>query len=114
MADVTVSLGAGALEEVLDELEQAFSAQGVTTARRLRTAMLAEELFCALREAADGAGQFRCSFPRPRMVTLQYRLPDGAPTPDLRMLRRLNRDSCTDGVRVRFYEGRCTITVSEG
>lgn len=66
MADVTVSLGAGALEEVLDELEQAFSAQGVTTARRLRTAMLAEELFCALREAADGAGQFRCSFPRPR------------------------------------------------
>ncbi len=114
MADVTVSLGAEALEEVLDELEQAFSAQGVPTARRLRTAMLAEELFCALREAADGAGQLSCSFPRPRTVTLQYRLPDGALTPDLRMLRRLNRDSCTDGVRVRFHEGRCTITVSEG
>ncbi len=43
MADMTVSLGAGALE-VPDELEQAFS---------------------ALLEAAEGAGQLSCSFPGP-------------------------------------------------
>lgn len=109
---MTVSLGAGDLEAVLTELERELSAQGVPTARRLRTAMLAEELFCALREAADGAGQLSCRFPRPRTVTLQYRLPDGALTPDLRMLRRLNRDSSANGVNARFHEGRCTITVS--
>jgi hypothetical protein len=109
---MTVSLGAGDLEAVLTELERELSAQGVPTARRLRAAMLAEELFCALREAADGVGQLSCSFPRPRTVTLQYRLPDGALTPDLRMLRRLNRDSSAYGVNARFHEGRCTITVS--
>ena len=54
MVDMTVSLGAGA-PEVPDELEQAFSARDVPTARRLRTAMLAEELFCALLEAAEGS-----------------------------------------------------------
>lgn len=111
MADMTVSLGAGELEEVLTELEREFSAQGVPTARRLRAALLVEELFFALRAAGDGAGTLRCAFPRPGTVALRYEDPNGAPEPDLRMVQRLNRNPCTDGVNAKFYEGRCIITV---
>jgi hypothetical protein len=84
----------------------------VPTARRLRAAALVEELFSALREARDGAGQVRCTFPRAGTVTLRYADGDTPLTPDLRMVQRLNRNSCTDGANAKFYEGRCTITVS--
>ena len=112
MADMTVSLGAGELEEVLTELEREFSAQGVPTARRLRAAVLVEEVFCALQATKAGAGQLQCVFPRSGTVILRYRDQDGALSPDLRMVRRLNRNSFTEGVEAKFYEGRCTITVS--
>ena len=111
MADMTVSLGAGDLEAVLTELERDFSAQGVPTARRLRAAVLVEELFSALRAAKGGAGVLQCAFPRSGTVMLRYEDRDGATPPDLRMVRRLNRNSCTDDVNVKFYEGRCVITV---
>ena len=106
----TVSLSARELEVVLTELEQVFSAQGVPTARRLRAAVLAEEVFSAVRRAAGDEGQLRCTFPRARTVMLQYRDKRGAPAPDLGMAQRLNRNPCTDGVSARFLEGRCIIT----
>ena len=65
-----------------------------------------------LREARDGAGQVRCTFPRAGTVTLRYADGDTPLTPDLRMVQRLNRNTCTDGANAKFYEGRCTITVS--
>ena len=112
MADMTVSLGDRELEELLTELEREFSAQGVPTALRLRAAVLVEELFSALRAAKDGAGLLRCTFPRPGTVVLRYSDRDEALKPDLRMVQRLNRNPCTDGVNAKFYEGRCIITVS--
>lgn len=112
MADKTVSLGERELEEILTEMELEFSAQGVPTAERLRAAVLVEELFSALRVAKEGAGRLRCTFPRAGTVTLRYADGDGALDPDLRLVQRLNRNSCTDGVNARFYEGRCTITLS--
>lgn len=111
MADKIVSLGARDLEEVLAELEQQLSAQGVPTARRLRAAALVEEVFSAVRDAKDGAGLLRCAFPRPGTVTLQYRDRSGPLKPDLRLVRRLSRHLCTDGMSAAFYEGRCVITV---
>jgi hypothetical protein len=111
MADLTVSLEASALEEVLKELEREFSAQGVPTAGRLRAALLVEELFSALRGAKDGEGTLRCTFPRPGTVVLRYAVQGEALKPDLRMVQRLNRNPCTDGVNAKSYEGRCVITV---
>ena len=112
MAGKTVSLGERELEEILTEMELEFSAQGVPTARRLRAAVLVEELFSALRMAKEGAGQVRCTFPHAGTVTLRYADGDGALYPDLRLVQRLDRNPCTDGVNVRFYDGRCTITLS--
>ena len=110
MEDNTVTLGASALEEVLTEMELTFAAQGVPTALRLRAMVLAEELFAALRGTEDGAGELSWSFPRSGAVLLEYRYEDGA-APDLRMVQRMNRNPCTDGVNAQFYEGRCAITV---
>ena len=109
MEDNTVTLSAKALEEVLTEIEHTFAVQSVPTAQRLRVAALAEELFAALLEAGDGAGQLRWAFPHPGTVELQYGNAGGAP--DLRMVRRLNRSSFTDGVNAQFSEGRCVITL---
>ena len=111
MADMTVSLGPAELEEILTELDRTFSAQDIPTALRLRAAMLVEELFSAVREAKDGAGLLRCSFPRAGTVMLQYRDRGGALKPDLGTVQRLNRLPCTEGVNARFSEGRCIITV---
>ena len=97
MEDNTVTLSAKALEEVLTEIEHTFAVQSVPTAQRLRVAALAEELFAALLEAGDGAGQLRWSY--------------AGGAPDLRMVRRLNRSSFTDGVNAQFSEGRCVITL---
>lgn len=112
MEDKTVTLGAKELEEVLTDLERTFAAQGVPAALRLRAAVLAKELFAALRSAGDGAGFLRRTFPRPGTILLQYGDKNGALAPDLRAVQRLNRNSCTDGVNARFYEGRCVISVS--
>lgn len=111
MADKIVSLGARDLEEVLAELEQQLTAQGVPTARRLCAAALAEEVFTAVRDAKGGAGLLRCAFPRPGTVTLQYRDRSGPLKPDLRLAQRLSRCLRTGGVSAVFYEGRCIITV---
>ncbi len=110
MAEKIVTLGVREVDEVLSELEKEFSAQEVPTLLRLRAAMLTEELFDALREAKGGEGMLRCSFPAPRTMVLQYRDGEGALEPDLRMVQRLGRNPCTEGVSVSFREGRCTIT----
>ena len=110
MAEKIVTLGVREVDEMLSELELEFSAQEVPTLLRLRAAMLTEELFDALREAKGGEGMLRCTFPAPRTMVLQYRDEDGPLEPDLRMVQRLSRNPCTEGVSVSFREGRCTIT----
>jgi hypothetical protein len=111
MAEKIVELGVREVDEVLAELEQEFSAQEVPTLLRLRAAMLTEELFDALREARDGAGMLRCTFPAPGTMVLQYRDQEGPLKPDLHMVQRLGRSPCTEGVSAVFHEGRCTIRV---
>ena len=54
---------------------------------------------------------FRCSFPSRGMVMLQYRDRAGALQPDLRLVRRLSANPCTQGLKVGFQEGRCVIRI---
>ena len=112
MAEKIVPLGVRELDEVLAELESEFSAQGVPALKLLRAAMLTEELYAALRELDSDGGMLRCAFPAPRTMELQYRGGKGPLNPDLRMVQRLARNPCAEGVGMAFYEGRCVVTIS--
>lgn len=110
MSETVVALELRELDRVLAELEREFSAQNVPTLLRLRAAMLTEELFSAVQALHDGDAMLRCTFPAPRTVLLQYRNRQGALKPDLRMVARLAKNPCTDGVHVAFREGSCALT----
>ena len=109
MSGKVVSLGVTDVDEVLAELEREFSAQEVPTLLRLRAAMLTEELFSAVQVLHDEDGMLRCTFPESRTMLLQFRNRQGALKPDLRMVARLAKNPCTEGVEVTFREGSCTI-----
>lgn len=109
MSEKIVSLGVTDVDEVLAELEREFSMQNVPTLLRLRAAMLTEELFSAVQALHDEGGMLRCTFPAPKTMLLQFRNKQGAMKPDLRMVARLAKNPCTDGVEVTFHEGSCTI-----
>ncbi len=113
MADRIVPLGVREVEDVLAEMEQEFSEQNIPTLLRLRAATIIEELFSALRELNDDGGMLRCTFPTPGTMHLQYRSRRGALNPDLKLVKRLASNPCTDGVSVAFREGRCIISVEQ-
>lgn len=110
MSEKVAALELRELDGLLAELEREFSAQDVPTLLRLRAAMLTEELFSALQALEDGSGMLRCTFPAPRTALLQYRNRRGALKPDLRMMARLAKNPCAEGVQVTFREGSCTLT----
>ena len=113
-SDLKEDFGTDSLDcvEIIMELESEFSAQGVPALKRLRAAMLTEELYAALRELDSDGGMLRCAFPAPRTMELQYRGGKGPLNPDLRMVQRLARNPCAEGVGMAFYEGRCVVTIS--
>ena len=111
MSEKVVALDVEDVDEVLAELEREFSAQDVPTLLRLRAAMLTEEVYSAVREAATDSAKLRCTFPAPGTMLLQYRDKSGALKPDLSMVARLAKNFCTDGVGATFREGSCAITV---
>ena len=110
MSERVVTLGATEVDDILTELEREFSAQDVPTLLRLRAAMLTEEVYDAVRGAGTDEARLRCTFPAIGTMVLQYRDKSGVLKPDLRMVQRLAKHPCTDGVYVAFREGRCTIT----
>lgn len=99
------------MDGLLDAIDRELSAQNVPALTRRRAEMLVEELLAALRDVEDESARLRCAFPEPRTVELRYRGDDGVLEPELSMLRRLDKNPCTEGVSVAFRPGRCTITI---
>ena len=110
MTEKITALDGARLDRMLAELEDELTAQGVSALLRLRMMTLLREMVDALRERNDGSGQLRCAVTARRTVELQYRYRQGAPEPDLRMMRRLARSSCMEGVSASFGPGVCVIT----
>lgn len=114
MSEIIIPLDWGHIDEMLNHIEQQLSSKQFPTILRLRTQMVIEELFSSLM-ATEGAqtGRMRCTYPAPQQILLQYRNEKGPLVPNLTVLHNLLADSCTYGVKARFADGNCTITVGE-
>ena len=112
MGEKVVPLQISYLDELLDEIDRRLVSQDVPTILRIRTGVLAEEVFLAAQSAqTGGAGVIRCVFPERLKVVLQYKEGSSPLEPDLSLLRMLNEHPCTYGVEASFSRGTCTLEV---
>ena len=114
MEEKLVPLQLAYLDELLDEIDRQLTMQDVPTVLRIRTGVLAEEVFFAAQDAqTGGVGVIRCVFPERLKVVLQYKEGSTPLEPDLSMLMMLNDHPCTYGVEASFSRGTCTIEVGK-